>query len=1156
MRFTEESEDLSRNNNFNITQRYNDVNVNLLTYNNNPNMKSAKNVRKQLATIDFKNHLSLDIEDQNFQKEKELLLKHLEEKQIKRELVNKRIKIDEENKKLKFEEELQRKKKERGMDLYNQLKISDDRIENLKRQLENTNLEQFKNKNETKQLLNNEIKEQNIKEIDDMCNKIDTYIDFPTDELNNDTTQLCESNKNTESNNQNSNNVCEELDIHRKSLNVLKQKENAMRNGIKLFSENIKKLKTDTKNIFNEETKNFNENKDILTSQIAYRVEKINEINENKLEISVKKILEDFKNQMKKEFVTSIETLNKAQSDFLNLTKKIYDNSTNIFNDVCPLSFLVDGLVSKLEIAFKMFNDIHSNYFGDMKNNEKLREGLQLLKNNLNNLATEISEEYKKIEENSKNILNKDVFSTSVRQELESNQEKINVQYEEINNVMNEILQKINDIREKNNYEPVNKPKNEEIKKTNIIKANDNLSKIKDSLEKVNKEVKNNYISVEKEIKHSIKKFILDLLLIIDTTKSMEPYVNEVKKNVIEIIDKIDERFPVIDIRLGFIGYKDFIDLDKNPDIYTNIDLTTNHKIIREEIQNINVGGGGDDAEDLAGALEMSIEKKWAGNARYAIIVADSPCHGDFYHDKISSDDYKYGSPYNRDDPCNLLKKFIKKHISLLCLQVREKYTKKMFGKFKEVYDNKKINDFGCEFKVENNENKNAVSNMVEIIVKNTNEIFQRFRERRSDDSENKKINNGDGNNVKKENENENEDNIKMLNNYNETMKNIITNAQTGEIKNNSNNPSNSKHLGNNYIPQTEKKERSTKKKRTYLLGGADVIKNLENIQNNAQLNENPESNFIDINTINNNNTFNNLNKNNKLNNNIIANNYNIVDSNLNNINSNYINEDNKNNTINESNLRNNNIKNNDNNQPNSYLNNSSIKCNFIENNNDQNKAYNQTINNNPNCKENNNQINNINFDNHNNEEKIKINNENNESNINNKNIEPFTNINEKNFFVNNKITPFDTKTNHTNTFNKENSTYILENNPYNKNQNGIEKTKDEIIKITEEFESKKDEIETKNKLQKLKREKQEELLELEKQDEIENVKEEKKRLARKIEIEKKKEEILKIENQEKEELIKELNERYERRKKLEEKANELDKQLESIIEKLGYKKC
>jgi hypothetical protein len=54
--------------------------------------------------------------------------------------------------------------------------------------------------------------------------------------------------------------------------------------------------------------------------------------------------------------------------------------------------------------------------------------------------------------------------------------------------------------------------------------------------------------------------------------------------------------------------------------------------------------GGGDEPEDIAGAFEKALEQDWKSQCKYAILIADAPCHGKQYHN-CHGDDYPKGDP-------------------------------------------------------------------------------------------------------------------------------------------------------------------------------------------------------------------------------------------------------------------------------------------------------------------------------------------------------------------------------------------------------------------------------------------------------------------------------------------------------------------------------
>jgi hypothetical protein len=56
--------------------------------------------------------------------------------------------------------------------------------------------------------------------------------------------------------------------------------------------------------------------------------------------------------------------------------------------------------------------------------------------------------------------------------------------------------------------------------------------------------------------------------------------------------------------------------------------------------------GGDDGPEDVAGGFEKALEQNWTSKTKYAVLIADAPCHGSKYHD--DQDDYPDGDPKGR----------------------------------------------------------------------------------------------------------------------------------------------------------------------------------------------------------------------------------------------------------------------------------------------------------------------------------------------------------------------------------------------------------------------------------------------------------------------------------------------------------------------------
>ena len=178
------------------------------------------------------------------------------------------------------------------------------------------------------------------------------------------------------------------------------------------------------------------------------------------------------------------------------------------------------------------------------------------------------------------------------------------------------------------------------------------------------------------------EKTSLDLLIIMDTTASMDPYLSQVKNNLVNIINKIVLECPGIDVNIGFIGYKDVDHTAK----YADIDFTKNYEELKQNILNFIITGGLDDPEDVERAMEMALNKTWKNNARFAILVGDNPCHGDKYHSPTLSENYHQGLP-NRKNIEESIKELAEKNVSLLCMKITEN-TDTINGECKHKGDN------------------------------------------------------------------------------------------------------------------------------------------------------------------------------------------------------------------------------------------------------------------------------------------------------------------------------------------------------------------------------------------------------------------------------------------------------------------------------------
>ena len=175
----------------------------------------------------------------------------------------------------------------------------------------------------------------------------------------------------------------------------------------------------------------------------------------------------------------------------------------------------------------------------------------------------------------------------------------------------------------------------------------------------------------------------IDIMFIMDLTGSMGGFLSEAKRNIKKITEEISDHNPGSKIRISFIGYRDF-DTKEEIRKYEIIDFTENIEDIISTIKKYECYGGGDQPEDIAGALNQALKMDWRSSAKYVILVCDAPCHGSKYHD-IYIDSFKDGDPagYQIED---LIQKFKNMNITFYCVEINNT-TKKMFDIMKNVYN-------------------------------------------------------------------------------------------------------------------------------------------------------------------------------------------------------------------------------------------------------------------------------------------------------------------------------------------------------------------------------------------------------------------------------------------------------------------------------------
>jgi Mg-chelatase subunit ChlD len=125
-----------------------------------------------------------------------------------------------------------------------------------------------------------------------------------------------------------------------------------------------------------------------------------------------------------------------------------------------------------------------------------------------------------------------------------------------------------------------------------------------------------------------MRKVGLDVVLVIDATDSMAPYIEQIKLRLGQVMDVVTRLVP--EANFGVVVYKDYGD-GYGPNAVRFLPLTSKVQTVTEFIQGINPGGGGDEPEPIHEALAVSTNFKqmgWRmGTRKGIILVGDSPTH-------------------------------------------------------------------------------------------------------------------------------------------------------------------------------------------------------------------------------------------------------------------------------------------------------------------------------------------------------------------------------------------------------------------------------------------------------------------------------------------------------------------------------------------------
>jgi len=114
-----------------------------------------------------------------------------------------------------------------------------------------------------------------------------------------------------------------------------------------------------------------------------------------------------------------------------------------------------------------------------------------------------------------------------------------------------------------------------------------------------------------------------DVVFVYDSTKSMEPFIGEVKTRIRDLVRVITHLVP--GARVGLVAYKDYGDIFEG----RGQPLTTDVSLLQRFLDDVPITGGGDEPEAVMSGLREAINRNPWGRRAHKVIVlfGDAPPH-------------------------------------------------------------------------------------------------------------------------------------------------------------------------------------------------------------------------------------------------------------------------------------------------------------------------------------------------------------------------------------------------------------------------------------------------------------------------------------------------------------------------------------------------
>ena len=120
----------------------------------------------------------------------------------------------------------------------------------------------------------------------------------------------------------------------------------------------------------------------------------------------------------------------------------------------------------------------------------------------------------------------------------------------------------------------------------------------------------------------------IDLVFLVDETGSMGPYIEEVKRRLLELVEALKSSPLCRSLRLGLVTYRDHPPQD-HTFVSRVVPLTGEIGEVRQGVERMQASGGGDGPEAVSDGLHDLLHLDWRpGAVRVVVWVGDAPPHG------------------------------------------------------------------------------------------------------------------------------------------------------------------------------------------------------------------------------------------------------------------------------------------------------------------------------------------------------------------------------------------------------------------------------------------------------------------------------------------------------------------------------------------------